>query len=49
MQLGRTARFWGQHVLVTRPGVALHINAFNFPGLGHDGEDARARCSPACR
>lgn len=34
MQLGRTARFWGQHVWVTRPGVALHVNAFNFPAWG---------------
>jgi oxepin-CoA hydrolase/3-oxo-5,6-dehydrosuberyl-CoA semialdehyde dehydrogenase len=31
MQLGRTARFWGQHVLVPRRGAAVHINAFNFP------------------
>ncbi len=31
VQLGRTARFWGEHVLVSRPGVAVHINAFNFP------------------
>lgn len=34
VQLGRTARFWGQHILTTRPGVALHINAFNFPAWG---------------
>ncbi|MFT4538336.1 MAG: 3,4-dehydroadipyl-CoA semialdehyde dehydrogenase [Planctomycetota bacterium] len=34
LQLGRTARFWGQHVWVTRPGVAVHINAFNFPAWG---------------
>jgi oxepin-CoA hydrolase/3-oxo-5,6-dehydrosuberyl-CoA semialdehyde dehydrogenase len=34
VQLGRTARFWGQHVWVTRPGVAVHINAFNFPAWG---------------
>ncbi len=34
IQLGRTPRFWGQHVLVPRPGVALHINAFNFPAWG---------------
>ncbi|MBL8859474.1 MAG: 3,4-dehydroadipyl-CoA semialdehyde dehydrogenase [Planctomycetes bacterium] len=34
LQLGRTARFWGQHVYTTRPGVALHINAFNFPAWG---------------
>ncbi|MCB9887197.1 MAG: 3,4-dehydroadipyl-CoA semialdehyde dehydrogenase [Planctomycetes bacterium] len=33
-QLGRTARFWGQHILTTRPGVAVHINAFNFPAWG---------------
>ncbi|MBL8748308.1 MAG: 3,4-dehydroadipyl-CoA semialdehyde dehydrogenase [Planctomycetes bacterium] len=33
-QLGRTPRFWGQHVLVPRPGVAVHINAFNFPAWG---------------
>jgi oxepin-CoA hydrolase/3-oxo-5,6-dehydrosuberyl-CoA semialdehyde dehydrogenase len=31
VQLGRTARFWGQHVLVPKPGAAVHINAFNFP------------------
>jgi len=30
-QLGRTPRFWGQHVLVPRLGAAVHINAFNFP------------------
>jgi oxepin-CoA hydrolase/3-oxo-5,6-dehydrosuberyl-CoA semialdehyde dehydrogenase len=34
IQLGRTARFWGQHVLVPRPGVAVHVNAFNFPAWG---------------
>ena len=33
-QLGRTARFWAEHVLLPRPGVALHINAFNFPAWG---------------
>ncbi len=31
VQLGRTPRFWGQHILVPREGVAVHINAFNFP------------------
>lgn len=31
VQLGRTARFWGEHVLTPREGVAVHINAFNFP------------------
>ena len=34
VQLGRTARFWSQHVLSPRPGVAVHINAFNFPAWG---------------
>ena len=29
--LGRTARFWGRHVLVPMQGAAVHINAFNFP------------------
>lgn len=33
-QLGRTPRFWGQHIFTSRPGVALHINAFNFPAWG---------------
>ncbi len=28
------ARMQGQHVLTTRPGVAVHINAFNFPVWG---------------
>ena len=31
IQLGRTARWWGQHVYVPRLGAAVHINAFNFP------------------
>ncbi len=31
VQLGRTPRYWGQHVLVPRLGAAVHINAFNFP------------------
>ncbi|MBX3464129.1 MAG: 3,4-dehydroadipyl-CoA semialdehyde dehydrogenase [Planctomycetes bacterium] len=34
VQLGRTPRFWGQHVFTPRPGVAVHINAFNFPAWG---------------
>jgi oxepin-CoA hydrolase/3-oxo-5,6-dehydrosuberyl-CoA semialdehyde dehydrogenase len=34
VQLGRTPRFWGQHVFVPRPGVAVHVNAFNFPAWG---------------
>lgn len=32
--LGRSSRMAGQHVLVPRRGVALHINAFNFPAWG---------------
>jgi oxepin-CoA hydrolase/3-oxo-5,6-dehydrosuberyl-CoA semialdehyde dehydrogenase len=34
IQLGRSARFHGQHVFVPRHGVAVHINAFNFPAWG---------------
>ena len=34
LQLGRTARFWGQHILTPRTGAAVHINAFNFPAWG---------------
>jgi len=33
-QLGRTARFFGQHILTPRRGVAVHVNAFNFPAWG---------------
>ncbi|MCK6547131.1 3,4-dehydroadipyl-CoA semialdehyde dehydrogenase [Myxococcota bacterium] len=34
IQLGRSPRFWGQHVFVPRTGVAVLINAFNFPAWG---------------
>ncbi len=34
MQLGRSPRFWGRHLLVPLGGVAVHINAFNFPVWG---------------
>ncbi|MGQ0505540.1 MAG: 3,4-dehydroadipyl-CoA semialdehyde dehydrogenase [Myxococcaceae bacterium] len=34
IQLGRSARLYGQHVQVPREGVAVHINAFNFPAWG---------------
>jgi 3,4-dehydroadipyl-CoA semialdehyde dehydrogenase len=34
VQLGRSPRFHGQHVSVPRRGVAVHINAFNFPAWG---------------
>ncbi len=32
--LGRTGGFGGQHIYTPRLGVALHINAFNFPVWG---------------
>jgi oxepin-CoA hydrolase/3-oxo-5,6-dehydrosuberyl-CoA semialdehyde dehydrogenase len=34
IQLGRSPRFFGQHVSVPRHGVAVHVNAFNFPAWG---------------
>ncbi len=34
VQLGRSARFHGVHVWTPREGVAVHVNAFNFPGWG---------------
>jgi oxepin-CoA hydrolase/3-oxo-5,6-dehydrosuberyl-CoA semialdehyde dehydrogenase len=34
VQLGRTARLSGQHILTPRRGVAVHVNAFNFPAWG---------------
>ncbi|HEX5477083.1 MAG TPA: aldehyde dehydrogenase family protein, partial [Burkholderiales bacterium] len=34
IQLGRSARFHGQHILTPRQGIALHVNAFNFPAWG---------------
>jgi 3,4-dehydroadipyl-CoA semialdehyde dehydrogenase len=34
IQLGRAARLAGRHVYVPRRGVALLINAFNFPSWG---------------
>jgi 3,4-dehydroadipyl-CoA semialdehyde dehydrogenase len=34
VQVGRTARMGGQHVWARKRGVAVHINAFNFPGWG---------------
>jgi 3,4-dehydroadipyl-CoA semialdehyde dehydrogenase len=32
--LGRSPRFWGEHALLPRRGVAVHVNAFNFPAWG---------------
>jgi oxepin-CoA hydrolase/3-oxo-5,6-dehydrosuberyl-CoA semialdehyde dehydrogenase len=34
VQLGRSPRFWGQHVRVPLDGAAVLINAFNFPLWG---------------
>jgi 3,4-dehydroadipyl-CoA semialdehyde dehydrogenase len=34
IQVGRTARMGGQHIWSSRRGVAVHINAFNFPAWG---------------
>ncbi len=34
VQLAKTEAFWGQHVLVPRAGVAIFINAHNFPVWG---------------
>lgn len=34
IQLGRSARLFGQHVYLPREGVAVHVNAFNFPAWG---------------
>jgi oxepin-CoA hydrolase/3-oxo-5,6-dehydrosuberyl-CoA semialdehyde dehydrogenase len=33
-QLGKAGTFLGQHILVPREGVAVHINAYNFPVWG---------------
>ena len=33
-QLSRKGTFVGQHVYTSKPGVAVHINAFNFPVWG---------------
>src|SRR5690606_28886039 len=34
VQVGRSPKYWGEHVWVPRRGVAVHINAFNFPAWG---------------
>ncbi|HSO31792.1 MAG TPA: 3,4-dehydroadipyl-CoA semialdehyde dehydrogenase [Labilithrix sp.] len=34
IQIGRGARLFGQHVYTSRQGVAVHVNAFNFPAWG---------------
>jgi oxepin-CoA hydrolase/3-oxo-5,6-dehydrosuberyl-CoA semialdehyde dehydrogenase len=32
--LSREGGFWGRHLWVPRQGIAVHINAFNFPAWG---------------
>src|SRR5262249_54307802 len=34
VQLAKSEGFWAQHILIPRRGVAVHINAFNFPAWG---------------
>jgi len=34
ISLARNPRFHGQHIMVPRRGVAVHVNAFNFPAWG---------------
>lgn len=34
VQLGRSPKFWGQHIYLPRRGAAVFINAFNFPAWG---------------
>jgi oxepin-CoA hydrolase/3-oxo-5,6-dehydrosuberyl-CoA semialdehyde dehydrogenase len=34
LNLGKAGSFMGQHLLVPKEGVAIHINAFNFPVWG---------------
>jgi oxepin-CoA hydrolase/3-oxo-5,6-dehydrosuberyl-CoA semialdehyde dehydrogenase len=34
VQLGRGARLFGRHIHAPRTGVAVHVNAFNFPAWG---------------
>lgn len=34
ISLSKSGRFMGRHIMVPREGVAIHINAFNFPVWG---------------
>ncbi|RMG10924.1 MAG: 3,4-dehydroadipyl-CoA semialdehyde dehydrogenase [Planctomycetota bacterium] len=34
VQTGRSPRAWGEHIHTPRRGVAVHVNAFNFPAWG---------------
>ena len=42
LQLGKSESFWGRHLLVPRRGVAVAINAFNFPLWGFAEKAAQA-------
>ncbi len=42
VQIGKSETFWGEHALVPRRGVAIHINAFNFPAWGFGEKAAQA-------
>jgi 3,4-dehydroadipyl-CoA semialdehyde dehydrogenase len=41
-QIGKSETFWGEHGFVPRRGVAIHINAFNFPAWGFGEKAAQA-------
>jgi oxepin-CoA hydrolase/3-oxo-5,6-dehydrosuberyl-CoA semialdehyde dehydrogenase len=43
--LGRSAKLGGGHVLLPREGVAVHVNAFNFPAWGLAEKLATALCA----
>ncbi|HSM51415.1 MAG TPA: 3,4-dehydroadipyl-CoA semialdehyde dehydrogenase [Thermoanaerobaculia bacterium] len=40
--LGKGEGFWGRHALAPRHGVAIHVNAFNFPLWGFAEKAAQA-------
>ncbi|WP_394822778.1 3,4-dehydroadipyl-CoA semialdehyde dehydrogenase [Pendulispora albinea] len=44
-QLARSPRLFGTHLYVPREGVAVHINAFNFPAWGLAEKAAVALCA----
>ena len=46
LPLSRDGDWAGRHLLVPKEGVAVLVNAFNFPGSGRR---PRVRFSPACR
>src|SRR5262249_3403115 len=46
VRLAKPENYQAIHLLVPRRGVAVHVNAFNFPSWG-SGRRPRSRCSPA--